>query len=63
MMLSTCHGELFGQFVMPKSVLVQQGILSKAGQGGKRACGCILLGIRPSVDKHKIRNVRSWANF
>ncbi|WP_342219511.1 MepB family protein [Rickettsiella endosymbiont of Miltochrista miniata] len=37
LVISTRRGELFGQFVMPKSVLVQQGILSKAGQGGKRA--------------------------
>ena len=37
LVISTRHGELFGQFVMPKSLLVQQAILSKAGQGGKRA--------------------------
>lgn len=35
--ISVRSGERLGQFVFPKAVLFQQGILSKNGVGGKRA--------------------------
>lgn len=35
--ISVRRGEKFGQFVFPKTVLVEKGILSKEGKGGKRA--------------------------
>lgn len=35
--VSARHGEHFGQFVFPKTVLFEKGILSKGGKGGKRA--------------------------
>jgi hypothetical protein len=58
LVIGTRHGEFFGQFVMPKSVLVQQGILSKAGQGGKRA-----LRVYPPWDETSSRqaqNTQLW---
>lgn len=58
LVISTRHGELFGQFVMPKSVLVQQGILSAAGKGGKRA-----LRVYPPWDQttsRQAQNTQHW---
>ena len=58
LVISTRHGALFGQFVIPKSVLVQQGILSKAGQGGKRA-----LRVYPPWDptsRRQTQNTQHW---
>lgn len=37
LVICTRRGDLFGQFVLPKSVLIQQAILSVGGKGGKRA--------------------------
>lgn len=58
LVISTRRGELFGQFVMPKSVLVQQGILSAAGKGGKRA-----LRVYPPWDQttsRQAQNTQHW---
>ncbi|MEN9449562.1 MAG: hypothetical protein RJA83_176 [Pseudomonadota bacterium] len=58
LVISTRRGELFGQFVMPKSVLVQQGILSEAGKGGKRA-----LRVYPPWDQttsRQAQNTQRW---
>ncbi len=58
LVISTRRGEFFGQFVMPKPVLVQQGILSIAGQGGKRA-----LRVYPPWDQTSSRqahNTQCW---
>ncbi|MFH9795992.1 MepB family protein [Streptomyces virginiae] len=35
--ISTCEGERFGQFVFPRDVLRERGVVSTAGSGGKRA--------------------------
>ena len=35
--VSVRHGKSFGQFVFPKAVLCEKGIVSKEGLGGKRA--------------------------
>ena len=35
--ISVRKGDLFGQFVFPKSILCEQGIVSKGNKGGKRA--------------------------
>ncbi|GHG62258.1 hypothetical protein GCM10018779_30820 [Streptomyces griseocarneus] len=35
--ISTCEGERFGQFVIPRDVLRERGIVSTNGSGGKRA--------------------------
>ncbi len=35
--VSTRHGENFGQFVFPKSILCERDIVSRHGEGGKRA--------------------------
>jgi hypothetical protein len=56
--ISTRRGALFGQFVMPKSVLVQQGILSTAGKDGKRA-----LRVYPPWDQatsRQAQNTQGW---
>ena len=37
LMVSVREAERFGQFIFPKAVLVQNGLLSKDGCGGKRA--------------------------
>lgn len=34
--ITSRHGEHLGQFILPKSVLVRQGIFSQNGKGGKR---------------------------
>ncbi|MFE1895815.1 MepB family protein [Streptomyces yangpuensis] len=35
--ISTCEGERFGQFVFPRDVLRERGVVSTNGSGGKRA--------------------------
>ena len=35
--ISTRKGNNFGQFVFPKAVLYEQGVISKNAEGGKRA--------------------------
>lgn len=58
LVISTRCGEFFGQFVMPKSVLVQQGILSAAGKDGKRA-----LRVYPPWDQttsRQAQNTQHW---
>ena len=35
--VSARNGDHFGQFVFPKAVLCEQGVISKSGEGGKRA--------------------------
>ncbi|GGQ22650.1 hypothetical protein GCM10010215_54160 [Streptomyces virginiae] len=35
--ISTCEGERFGQFVFPRDVLRERGVVSTEGAGGKRA--------------------------
>jgi hypothetical protein len=37
LIVSARSGNSFGQFVFPKNVLLQKGVLSKDGRGGKRA--------------------------
>ncbi len=44
--ISTRQNNHFGQFVFPKSVLCEQGVLSTKGKGGKRA-----IRVYPSWDK------------
>ena len=44
--VSVSKDELFGQFVFPKSILYQMGVLSKDGVGGKRA-----IRVYPSWDR------------
>ena len=37
LVVSVRNGDCFGQFIFPKDVLLQKGLLSKEGLGGKRA--------------------------
>ncbi|MDP1835020.1 MAG: MepB family protein [Chlamydiales bacterium] len=46
LIVSVKDGERFGQFVFPKSVLAERGIISRSGVGGKRA-----MRVYPSWDK------------
>jgi hypothetical protein len=58
LVISTRRDEFFGQFVIPKSVLMQQGVLSEAGQGGKRA-----LRVYPPWDEtysRQAQNTQAW---
>ena len=48
----------FGQFVFPKNILLQYGILARSGKGGKRA-----LRVYPSWDKttnHQAQKTQKW---
>jgi hypothetical protein len=52
------HGAHLGQFVFPKSVLVEKGIVSKLGKGGKRA-----MRIYPSwciPDNSQAQKTQAW---
>ena len=56
--ISVRSGEHFGQFIFPKSVLHEKGIVSKEGQGGKRA-----IRVYPPWDKTESRqakNTQTW---
>lgn len=50
--------ECFGQFIFPKAVLCEKGVLSKAGRGGKRA-----IRVYPPwviITNRQARNTQSW---
>jgi len=50
--------ECFGQFVFPKSVLCEKGIISKEGKGGKRA-----IRLYPpwnKTDNRQAKNTQAW---
>ena len=56
--VSVRNDEHFGQFVFPKAVLAEKGILSKDGKGGKRA-----MRIYPPwdiTDSQQARNTQTW---
>ncbi len=56
--ISVRSSKCFGQFVFPKSVLCQKGIVSKNGQGGKRA-----MRIYPPWDvaeNSQAKNTQAW---
>jgi hypothetical protein len=56
--VSTRKDDLFGQFVFPKAVLCQQGVISKNGKGGKRA-----IRVYPPWDKainQQAKKTQAW---
>jgi len=56
--VSVRHAEYFGQFVFPKAVLHEKGVLSKEGKGGKRA-----MRVYPSwdmADNRQAKNTQAW---
>jgi hypothetical protein len=56
--VSTRKDDRFGQFVFPKSVLCEQGIISKDKKGGKRA-----IRVYPPWDKvinRQAQNTQKW---
>jgi hypothetical protein len=56
--VSVRHGDRLGQFVFPKKILCQKGIISKEGKGGKRA-----VRIYPPwdfADNRQAKNTQIW---
>lgn len=56
--ISVRSGEHFGQFVFPKAVLYERGVISKEGKGGKRA-----LRVYPPwdvTDSHQAKKTQTW---
>ncbi len=56
--ISTRDGDHFGQFILPKSVLLAKDILSRNGKGGKRA-----IRVYPPWDKpvsEQARRTQNW---
>ncbi|MBA3603822.1 MAG: MepB family protein [Parachlamydiaceae bacterium] len=56
--VSVRDGEHFGQFVFPKHILFEKGVVSKDGKGGKRA-----IRIYPPWDTTESRQAKAQSHF
>lgn len=58
LIVSTRTADCFGQFVFPKEVLLQQGVISKNGVGGKRALR--VYPVWDKTDSPQAKKTQAW---